>query len=73
MEKQKKRKHSSGEKHWVMDYSQNSGKGVLSLASQSEMKMKITKAKEKIIFPGNKIESARTKAVERSVHTGKFH
>lgn len=56
-----------------MDYSQNSGKGVLSLAQQSEMKMKITKAKEKIILPGNKIEYARTKSAEQSVRTRKFH
>lgn len=38
---------SLGKKPWVMDYSQNSGAGALPLAQQSEIQMKITKAKGK--------------------------
>lgn len=44
-----KKIHSPGKKHWVMDHSQNAGKGALPLAQHSEIKMKISKAKKKLI------------------------
>lgn len=56
--------HSLGKKHWVMDDSQNSGTGALPLAQQSEIKMKIAKAKGEISFSlkKKKFEYACTKA-----------
>lgn len=69
--------HSLGKKHWVMDYSQNSGTGALPLAQQSEIKMKIAKAKGKISFSLEKKKKKWSvhalKPMEQSVHTRKFH
>lgn len=68
--------HSLGKKHWVMDDSQNSGTGALPLAQQSEIKMKIAKAKGKISFSLKKkknLSMHALKPMEQSVHTRKFH